>query len=55
VIAQRISSVLTADQILVLDQGQISARGTHRELLASSPIYQEIYWSQMGDGQGVPS
>jgi ATP-binding cassette subfamily B protein len=49
-IAQRVSSVLTADQILVLDQGQIAARGTHRELLASSPIYQEIYRSQMGDG-----
>jgi ATP-binding cassette subfamily B protein len=50
VIAQRISSVLTADLILVLDHGRISARGTHRELLESSPIYQEIYRSQMGDG-----
>ena len=55
VIAQRISSVLTADQILVLDQGRIAAQGTHRELLASSPIYQEIYRSQMGNGQGVTS
>ena len=48
-IAQRISSVLTSDQIIVLDHGQIAARGTHRELLANSPIYQEIYQSQMGD------
>jgi ATP-binding cassette subfamily B protein len=54
-IAQRVSSVLTADQILVLDQGQISALGTHRELLESSPIYQEIYRSQMGNGAGVQS
>jgi ATP-binding cassette subfamily B multidrug efflux pump len=54
-IAQRISSVLTADQILVLDRGQISAQGTHQELLESSPIYREIYRSQMGDGQGVLS
>jgi ATP-binding cassette subfamily B protein len=54
-IAQRISSVLTADQILVLDQGQISAQGTHWELLENSPIYQEIYRSQMDNGQAVPS
>jgi ATP-binding cassette subfamily B multidrug efflux pump len=52
-IAQRVSSVLTADQILVLDHGQIAARGTHAALLESSPIYQEIYRSQMGDGVGV--
>ena len=48
IVAQRISSVLKADQILVLDGGRIAAQGTHRQLLSSSPIYQEIYQSQMG-------
>lgn len=47
VIAQRISTVLNADQILVLDGGQIVARGTHEELLESSEIYAEIYSSQL--------
>ena len=50
VIAQRISTVLTADKILVLDDSQIAAEGTHAELLASSPIYREIYESQLGNG-----
>jgi ATP-binding cassette subfamily B protein len=50
VIAQRISTVLNADKILVLDDGQVAAEGTHRELLASSPIYREIYDSQLGNG-----
>jgi ATP-binding cassette, subfamily B, multidrug efflux pump len=49
IIAQRISSVLNADQILLLDQGNIVANGTHTELLQTSPIYQEIYQSQLGD------
>ena len=48
IVAQRISSVLKADKILVLDGGRIAAQGTHRQLLSSSPIYQEIYQSQMG-------
>jgi ATP-binding cassette subfamily B protein len=48
VVAQRISTVLHADQILVLEKGHIVARGTHRELLAASPVYREIYDSQLG-------
>lgn len=49
-IAQRISTVLHADKILVLNHGEIVAEGTHEELLASSPIYREIYESQLGNG-----
>ena len=47
-IAQRISSVIDADHIIVLDDGQIAAEGTHDELLRSSELYQEIYQSQAG-------
>ncbi|MEO6064027.1 MAG: ABC transporter ATP-binding protein [Thermoflexales bacterium] len=50
VVAQRISTVLKADKIVVIDKGAIAAMGTHRELMASSPIYQEIYDSQLGNG-----
>jgi len=50
VIAQRISSVMNADKILVLDRGRIAAQGTHEELLATSPIYRGIYESQLGAG-----
>ena len=50
VIAQRISTVLNAEKILVLEDGMIAAEGTHRDLLASSPIYREIYESQLGNG-----
>jgi ATP-binding cassette subfamily B protein len=48
IIAQRINSVLNADQILILDRGRITAQGTHQELMTSSPIYREIYESQLG-------
>jgi ATP-binding cassette subfamily B protein len=48
IIAQRINSVLNADKIIVLEHGSISAQGTHRQLLKSSPIYQEIFTSQLG-------
>ncbi len=47
VIAQRISTVLNADQILVLDQGAVAARGTHEELMETSEIYAQIYQSQL--------
>jgi ATP-binding cassette subfamily B multidrug efflux pump len=54
VIAQRISTVLNADQILVLDKGRIVARGTHEELLESSEIYADIYSSQLVDDSARP-
>ena len=46
IIAQRISSVRHADQILILDDGKVSDIGTHEELLERNEIYQEIYESQ---------
>ena len=49
-VAQRISTVLKADKIVVIERGRIAAEGTHRELLRSSQIYQEIYASQLGEG-----
>ena len=48
-IAQRISTVMSADQILVLDKGQIVAQGKHEELLETSEIYADIYCSQLID------
>jgi len=45
-IAQRISSIQHADKIIVLDDGKIEATGRHEELLATCPIYQEVYYSQ---------
>ena len=50
IIAQRISSVMNTDQIIILDDGRVHAVGTHASLLAEDPIYQEIYASQMKGG-----
>jgi len=50
IIAQRISTVLNADKILVMDEGKIVAEGNHTQLMDTSPIYKEIYDSQLGDG-----
>jgi ATP-binding cassette subfamily B multidrug efflux pump len=50
IVAQRISTVLSADKIIVLEKGKIAAQGTHAELIKNSPIYKEIYDSQLGDG-----
>lgn len=50
VVAQRISTVLRADRIMVLENGRVAADGTHAELIETSPIYQAIYHSQLGDG-----
>lgn len=57
IIAQRITSVMDADKIVILDDGKVHAVGTHKELLANDTIYQEIYASQMkgddADGKGI--
>ena len=50
IIAQRVASVQDADMIVILDNGQISAVGTHDELMRSSAIYQEVYYSQQKGG-----
>ena len=50
IIAQRISSIEHADKIIVLDDGKISAVGTHETLVESSDIYKEVYCSQQKGG-----
>ena len=49
-VAQRISALIDLDHIYLLDQGEIIAEGTHEQLLETSPLYQEIYESQLGRG-----
>jgi len=52
-VAQRISTALGTDEIIVLDEGAVAAHGSHDELLQSSAIYQDIYRSQLGDAVDV--
>ena len=47
IIAQRISSIMSADKIILLDNGEIIGTGTHSELMINNPVYQEIYNSQL--------
>lgn len=51
IIAQRIATVRRADRIVVMDKGSVAGCGTHRELMESCPIYQDICHSQMGSGE----
>ena len=51
-IAQRIASVMRADKIAVLDDGQICAFGNHKELMETSDVYRDIYFSQMKNEEG---
>ena len=48
IIAQRIGSVIDADMIIVMDEGEVTGIGTHEELLKTNKEYQEIYYSQVG-------
>lgn len=54
VVAQRISTVLLADKILLLDQGRIAAKGTHQQLLTDNSMYRDICRSQLGESLGNP-
>ncbi len=51
IIAQRITSVMDTDQIIIIDEGRVHAVGTHETLIKSDPIYQEIYNTQMRGGE----
>ena len=47
IVAQRIGTIRNADKIIVLDEGKMVGMGTHRELMQTCPVYQEIAWSQL--------
>ena len=51
IVAQRISTILHADQILVLDEGRIVGKGTHESLMESCEVYQQIAKSQLSDAE----
>lgn len=51
IVAQRISTILNADQILVLDEGKIAGMGTHQELLESCEVYRQIAASQLSESE----
>ena len=50
IVSQRASTIMHADKIIVLDDGEVAGLGTHEELLASCEVYQEIYYSQYEKG-----
>ena len=52
-IAQRVASVVTCDKIIVLNEGEVASIGNHKELMATSPIYQDIYNSQLKRGDEI--
>ena len=52
IVSQRASSILSADTIIVLDDGEVAGMGTHEELLQNCEVYQEIYYSQYPDKRG---
>ena len=49
IVAQRISTIIHADKILVLDEGEVAGMGTHKELLQTCPVYQQIAKSQLSE------
>ncbi len=53
IIAQRVASVRRADRIVVLENGRISACGPHSKLMKNCPVYQDIYYSQLGEEMTV--
>ena len=53
IVAQRVSTISTADQIIVLEDGEMIGKGTHDELLRDCPTYAEIVQSQIGEKEGA--
>ena len=55
IVSQRASSIMQADQILVLDDGRLAGKGTHEELMKSCATYREIYYSQFPERRPAPA